>query len=144
MMTLTDFRQKFDVESLAIVTTHHWTWSVRPVQTTLGCGVLSLNRLCRTFGEITAEEGADLALMARELEGRLRRGFAADKVNYQMLMMMDPHVHMHVFPRYEQPRQFAGRTWVDETWPRPPAAGWNPDDFDADVLAAVRTHLAQS
>lgn len=142
-MSLEEFRQKFEVDSLAIVATRHWTWSVRPAQTTLGCGVLSLNRLCRTFGEITAGEGEDLAGMARELEARLRRGFENDKVNYQMLMMRDPHVHMHVFPRYETPREFAGRTWVDETWPRPPASAWNPEDFGTKVLVAIRDHLAE-
>ena len=37
-----------------------------------------------------------------------------------MLMMVDPHVHFHVIPRYEGPRTFAGLEFVDAGWPGPP------------------------
>jgi len=37
-----------------------------------------------------------------------------------MLMMVDPDVHFHVLPRYENPREFGGRTHNDRFWPKPP------------------------
>jgi len=42
------------------------------------------------------------------------------KINYLALMMVDPHVHFHVIPRYSEPRTFDGATWTDATWPKPP------------------------
>ncbi len=42
--TLAEFHEKFRVPELEVVSSAHWTWSVRPVQTTLGAGILSLNR----------------------------------------------------------------------------------------------------
>ena len=56
-----------------------------------------------------------------------------------MLMMVDEHVHFHVFPRYSTERKFGGQTWQDTAWPKPPdlAAG----DPGPDTLAALRETL---
>jgi diadenosine tetraphosphate (Ap4A) HIT family hydrolase len=37
-----------------------------------------------------------------------------------MLMMVDPHVHFHVIPRYASPRLFDGQDLGDASWPKPP------------------------
>ena len=37
-----------------------------------------------------------------------------------MLMMVDPHVHFHVIPRYASQRDFLGLSFVDQDWPKPP------------------------
>src|SRR3546814_11258735 len=37
-----------------------------------------------------------------------------------MLMMLDPHVHFHVFPRYEGERSAQATTFADASWPGPP------------------------
>src|SRR3546814_21135484 len=37
-----------------------------------------------------------------------------------MLMMGDPHVHFHVFPRYEGERTARAMTFADASWPGPP------------------------
>ncbi len=46
-----------------------------------------------------------------------------DRINYLMLMMVDPHVHFHVFPRYEVSRTFEGLELPDRGWPGPPDLG---------------------
>jgi diadenosine tetraphosphate (Ap4A) HIT family hydrolase len=38
-----------------------------------------------------------------------------------MLMMVDPHVHFHVLPRYEGERSACGVTVPDGGWPKAPA-----------------------
>ncbi|HZU51781.1 MAG TPA: hypothetical protein VE968_07895, partial [Sphingomicrobium sp.] len=43
-----------------------------------------------------------------------------ERINYLMLMMLDPHVHFHVIPRYSEPRTWNGVEFVDEGWPGPP------------------------
>jgi len=37
-----------------------------------------------------------------------------------MLMMVDPHVHFHVVPRYSEPRRWNGLEIADRGWPGPP------------------------
>lgn len=37
-----------------------------------------------------------------------------------MLMMVDPHVHFHVLPRYRQAQEFRGLTIADSGWPAAP------------------------
>jgi diadenosine tetraphosphate (Ap4A) HIT family hydrolase len=37
-----------------------------------------------------------------------------------MLMMVDPHVHMHVVPRYAKPQFFDATEFADSGWPGPP------------------------
>lgn len=115
------FRDKFLLDQYTICETNHWIWSVRPVQATLGAGILSLRRYCERLSDITAEEGADLAKMAHIIEPTLRRHFAYDKINYLMLMMVDPHLHYHVLPRYAAERSFGGLVFTDPGWPAHPS-----------------------
>ena len=37
-----------------------------------------------------------------------------------MLMMVDPHVHFHVIPRYNGTLEWNGFTFPDSGWPGPP------------------------
>jgi diadenosine tetraphosphate (Ap4A) HIT family hydrolase len=52
-----------------------------------------------------------------------------------MLMMVDPHVHFHVIPRYEGEREFDGVSVTDAGWAGPPALGQavalNADQIEA-------------
>ena len=49
--------------------------------------------------------------------------FDFQKINYLALMMVDPHVHFHVIPRYSSSREFGGATCLDAAWPKPPDLG---------------------
>jgi diadenosine tetraphosphate (Ap4A) HIT family hydrolase len=135
------FRAKFQVHQLEVLRTAHWTWSVRPVQATLGAGILSLNRAAGSFGDLVAEEGADLAAIVARIEGALRAFTAPDKMNYLMLMMIDPHLHFHVLPRYAEPRTAAGHEWIDAGWPALPGLGDNADLSTPEALSEIRDAL---
>jgi diadenosine tetraphosphate (Ap4A) HIT family hydrolase len=50
----------------------------------------------------------------------LRATVAYERINYLMLMMVDPDVHFHVIPRYAGQRDFAGTSFPDGGWPGPP------------------------
>lgn len=139
--TLEEFKAKFRLEDLIIHRTDHWTWSVRPVHSTLGAGILSLNRFCRAFSEATDAEFADLALMVRHIEQVLQTAFSPQKMNYIMLMMVDQHLHFHVLPRYSDPKQFGGLDWIDSGWPKPPALGDYEDRANNSVLVEIRDKL---
>jgi diadenosine tetraphosphate (Ap4A) HIT family hydrolase len=122
-----DFNAKFRIPELTVKGYRHWIWSVRPMQATLGASVVSARRYVAHFGEMTSEQTAELAAVVRDLEAGLKAAFAYDKINYLMLMMVDPHVHFHVLPRYASPREFLGRTWVDANWPKPPDVAAGPE-----------------
>ena len=57
------------------------------------------------------------------MESALAKAFQYDKINYLMLMMVDPDVHFHVLPRYAQPMQFADMEFIDAGWPVMPNLG---------------------
>lgn len=139
--TLEEFRAKFRLDDLTVHQTDHWTWSVRPVHSTLGAGILSLNRFCPSFSEATEAEFTDLRVMVRHIERTLQAAFSPQKMNYIMLMMVDRHLHFHVLPRYSETKQFGGLEWVDSGWPKPPALGDYEDRANNPVLAEIREKL---
>ena len=133
------FVEKFRTVDLEVRKYRHWTWSVRPAQGTLGASVLSLNRPATAWSEVDAGENAGLSQALLDIEAVMRRQFNNDKINYLMLMMVDQHVHFHVFARYMAERQFAGRTWLDTTWPRPPDL--QAGESSSETLTAIRDTL---
>ena len=138
MSELVKFKEKFRIPALTVRDFEHWTWSLRPVHSTLGASVLSARRYEPHFSGMSAAECAELSVVAKEIEGRLKAAFAYDKINYLMLMMNDPHVHMHVLPRYGAPRDFAGSTWVDDGWPKQPNSTVGPDLSEAQAAAMLK------
>jgi diadenosine tetraphosphate (Ap4A) HIT family hydrolase len=119
MTALKDFSSKFKLDELTISSHKHWVVSVRPVQVTLGSLVISLKRSCASLGDISKEEAAELSNVFRQVELILSRQFCFDKINYLALMMIDEHVHFHVFPRYATDREYHGVTISDPFWPGP-------------------------
>ena len=118
-----------------------WSVLLRPVQVTLGSLVLVCREPVAHFGELSAGASAELASAASAIETALGRAFAYDKINYLMLMMVDPDVHFHVLPRYQDERQFEGRSCLDAAWPGPPNITANLG-LSASEHAALHEHLA--
>ena len=98
----------------------HWAVLLRPSQVTLGSLVLAAKGDATAFSDLPDEAFAGLALAVRSIEAALRRFRGFERINYLMLMIVDPHVHFHVIPRYSSPRQWNGREFPDEGWPGPP------------------------
>jgi diadenosine tetraphosphate (Ap4A) HIT family hydrolase len=70
-----------------------------------------------------------------DIEAALRGAIAYDRINYLMLMMVDPHVHFHVIPRYSGERAACGITITDKGWPKVPALGDAVDLGGAEVAS---------
>lgn len=129
------FHEKFQTQELLVHEFEYWLWSVRPVQATLGASVLSLKRYAEQFSQLNEHEAGELAVIAAKVERVLKAAFQYDKINYLMLMMVDPHVHFHVIPRYSSSRSFAGREWQDPGWPALPHLAGEPSE--GETLRAV-------
>lgn len=108
----------------------HWSVQVRPKQATLGAMVILAHGEAIAFSDLPAEAFAELAEVVKDVEAVSARTFDYTKINYLMLMMVDPHVHFHVLPRYADPVSFEGVSYADEGWPGQPnlaPAGVVPD-----------------
>jgi diadenosine tetraphosphate (Ap4A) HIT family hydrolase len=138
------FSAKFQVLEMEIAKNRSWTWSLRPVQATIGSGILSLNRYAESMSSLSPEEGEDLILMMATIESTLRRKFDYQKMNYMMLMMVDPHIHFHVIPRYSDVISFGSMEWKDNGWPALPRLDDNKDLVSRDLLLQIREHLKNS
>ena len=110
---------KFGYPETLVADYQHWLVLARPQQPTLGAVVLVCRDPARSFSQISVPAFTELAQVTRDLEAALKTAFQPDKLNYVMLMMVDPDVHFHVLPRYEQARQFAGVDFRDGYWPKP-------------------------
>ena len=134
-----NFNEKFKVDDLLIAQTDYWRWSLRPVQCTLGAGILSLKRPAETMSALTAEEGMDLIVITKIIESTLKKAFNMEKMNYIMLMMVDFHIHYHVIPRYSKDLDFANMCFKDLGWPKPPVL--DAEALDEGVLFQIKDYL---
>ncbi len=118
----------------------HWLVLARPQQVTLGALVLVCTDAARAFSQISVRAFEELAQVTVDLDAALTRSFRPDKLNYLMLMMVDPDVHFHVLPRYDSAREFAGGSHSDRFWPKPVDLT-QPVETEAKLVEAVRDAL---
>ena len=112
--------EKFGYPATLLRDYTHWVLLVRPAQVTAGSLILAAKSDVTAYGELPAAAFTEQATIVAELEQLLRKTVNMDKINYLMLMMVDPHVHFHIFPRYRGARSFAGLVLTDHGWPGPP------------------------
>jgi len=112
---------KFGDPDSRVGQTAHWTVLLRPRQPTLGSLVLVCREEATAFSQVSVAAFADLQDVVVRVESCLRQLVEYERINYLMLMMVDPDVHFHVIPRYSKPREFAGQVFADAGWPGPPA-----------------------
>jgi diadenosine tetraphosphate (Ap4A) HIT family hydrolase len=113
--------RKFGYPATMIAEYTHWVVLLRPAQPTLGSLILAAKSDATAFPDLKPAAFGELATVTTHLEGVLKEAIAPAKINYLMLMMVDPNVHFHVIPRYEGGRGFAGIEVADAGWPKMPA-----------------------
>lgn len=113
-MACCNFDEKFNTKENLIKEYNFWNVLIRKNHTKLGACVVVTKRHIERFSDTTEEEIIEFGKIVKDLENALKKSFNYDKINWLMLMMKDPHVHFHVMPRYNEPRNFAGIEWKDE------------------------------
>ena len=131
---------KFGFPASLVADYPHWVVLLRPQQVTLGALVLVCKEAVTSFGAVSPAAGAELVAVSRDIEQALAAAFGHDKINYLMLMMIDPDVHFHVLPRYAAPRSAAGQEFTDVAWPGPPRLN-EFNATDAATNEAIRATL---
>jgi len=112
--------EKFGAPASVIHEYRHWSILLRPAQLTLGALVMIAHDPVTAFSDLSADSIAEMHTVIDDIERVLGNRFAYDKINYLMLMMVDPDVHFHVVPRYREGQSFADMTFTDPGWPGPP------------------------
>jgi len=128
-------QKKFGHPSSVIAETRHWSVQLRPAQPTLGSLVLICTQPVQAFGAVSPAAFAELQEIVARVEKLLSDFVSYQRINYLMLMMVDPDVHFHVIPRYEGSRDFSGVSFPDKGWPGPPALGDATTPPEKDLLA---------
>ena len=126
---MNDTLQKFGYPETLVRAYDRWAVVLRPKQVTLGSLVLVCTEPVRSLARASAPAFAELKRVTEDVERVLHGAFGYDKINYLMLMMVDPDVHFHVVPRYAEERTFEGARFPDAGWPGPPdlRTGVDPD-----------------
>ncbi|MCL6730547.1 HIT family protein [Sphingomonas hankyongi] len=115
--------RKFGYPSTLVAELEHWVILLRPAQVTLGSLVLAAKSDATAFSQIPVEAFTEQADAVRRIEQVLAGFCSYERLNYLMLMMVDPNVHFHVIPRYSEPRQWNGLEFADAGWPGMPQLG---------------------
>ena len=126
---------KFGHPATLIAEYDHWILLLRPAQPTLGALVLAAKSDATAFGDLPAAAHAELKIATAAIEAALTEAVGYAKINYLMLMMVDPHVHFHVLPRYDGERSGEGLTVADAGWPGQPDLAQAVKLDDAQVAA---------
>lgn len=129
------FNEKFRINELNIKQIGNWVISLRPAQVTIGSLILSLNRKCPHFGQLSEKEGHDLSLAFKFIEAMFQNTYKPNKINYLALMMVDEQVHFHVIPRFNAAIEFNGKKFKDKDWPNPPGLSNTLELTDSELLS---------
>jgi len=113
-----EFAGRFSNPELMVKQGKYWSIIFRESTTTLGNCILICNRECSTFSDLKPEEMAEFPVMCAWYESKIKKLYGAVKFNYLAMMMKEEFVHFHVIPRYNEPIDRYGITWIDEDWPK--------------------------
>ena len=121
----------------------NWIVLLRPVQLTLGSLILACKEDVKSFSALSNSSQGELSRVVVDIEKTLKTCFDYSKINYLMLMMVDPHVHFHVFPRYDEQRIFTGTIFEDCDWPGPPEVSRKPE-LKNEIFIALRNEIIKN
>ena len=145
-MPVNDTIRRFGYPETLVAEFDHWLVLLRPAQPTLYSLILAAKGEATAFGNLPGGAHAELQQVTKAIEGALCTTVAFERINYLMLMMIDPHVHFHVIPRYQGVREFAGLTIADAGWPGQPdlkaAVSLDAQQIDA-LVSELRQAFAQ-
>jgi diadenosine tetraphosphate (Ap4A) HIT family hydrolase len=136
-------QKKFGYPATLIKEYQKWVVVLRPQQVTLGSVVLICQETAGAFSQVSPEAFAELSSVIRDIEAGLSQAFSYNKINYLMLMMVDPDVHFHVIPRYQHQTSFRHQQFFDHGWPGPPSLK-HPNETSQEINEEIVRHLKKN
>tara|TARA_B100001564_G_scaffold202994_1_gene170755 strand:+ start:3545 stop:3970 length:426 start_codon:yes stop_codon:yes gene_type:complete len=111
---------KFGYSENLIKEYDYWVVLYRPQQVTIGSLVLICKENKFNLGDLSNSSFAEFKRVIQDIEIFLQKKLGANKINYIALMMVDPHVHFHIIPRYSSKITINKKNYYDIYWPKPP------------------------
>ena len=133
--------EKFGYPATLLRELDDWVILLRPGQVTLGSLILAAKGDATAYHQLSPDAFIEQRKAVIAIETVLKDFCAYERINYLMLMMVDPNVHFHVIPRYSESRQWSGMDFADAGWPGPPQLG-NGVQLDHDQIAILTRELA--
>jgi diadenosine tetraphosphate (Ap4A) HIT family hydrolase len=135
--------EKFGYPATLVREFEHWVVLVRPAQVTLGSLILAAKSDATAYSALPREAFAEQADAVAAIERALGAFVAYERINYLMLMMVDPNVHFHVIPRYSEARRWNGIEFADLGWPGPARLD-SAVRMEVEQLSALVTEIAST
>ena len=135
---LKDTLEKFGYPRTLIKEYKHWLLLAREQQLTLGSMILICKEDKHNFHEISSAASSELSIVSKDIELSAKKAFNYDKINYNMLMMVDPEVHFHVIPRYSRTVSYNSQEFVDIDWPKPVDFSQNQNIISSEQLELIK------
>ena len=134
---------KFKYPSSLLREYDNWYLLLRDPQATFGSMIIINKDLKQRYSEIDIHSHMELFEVIEDIETKIYEFLNYDKINYLMLMMVDPEVHYHVIPRYKKEVIFNGNDFLDYGWPRPPILSHsnNPDLETIAILKDIMINI---
>ncbi len=144
--SLTEEEKRFQVYE-----SRFWSVFLADEQDYIGRCILVLKRHCSSLSELTGEEWDELRGLICKLEACLKAVLGAAVCNWSCLMNSfykeaapDPHLHIHVRPRYDKPVVINGNTYTDSEFGHHYAlnkSGAIPDEDKEEVFRLLKKWL---
>ena len=128
-----------------------WSVFLADEQDYIGRCILVVKRHCSSLSELTDDEWDELRNLVCKMEECLKAVLGASLCNWSCLMNSfykkanpDPHLHIHVRPRYERPVMLSAGTYTDSEFGHHYALNKNgriPDKDKEEVFIRLKEWL---
>ena len=112
--------KKFNYPNSLIKEYNNWYLLLRPEQVTFGSMILIEKSSKKNLSKIPAKSFLELKKITNKIERLFLKRLKFNKMNYLILMMVDPHVHLHIIPRHKKNIVFNKKSFKDFGYPKPP------------------------
>lgn len=109
---------RMDYETLKIRSYSYWDVYLHENQCYLGRVFVLLkdDAGVEDFLEISPEAQKEFFKVGKDIKKALKHLFQPDRMNYAALSNTSSKIHVHLVPRYKDPREFQGKTFHDTRW----------------------------
>lgn len=112
--------KKFNYPNSLIKEFNNWYLLLRPEQITYGSMVLVEKSSKKQLSKISKKSFLELKEITIKIERLFLTKLKFNKMNYLILMLVDPHVHFHIIPRHKKDIFFNQKKFKDFGYPKPP------------------------
>lgn len=136
---------KMDYDQLKIKSYKHWDLYLHENQCYLGRVFVLLrdDTGVEDFLSITGEVQKEFFSIGRDVKAALKTLFQPDKMNYAALSNTSAKIHVHIVPRYQSARTFAGMVFHDQRWGKNYAPYDRTFVLEEPMLFAIRDTLEE-